>query len=82
MSPPAIVAVSIVRPDTGQPPLAVAQPTPALGTLTCAGLVVEETPLVKLMGVSATFAPDQFLIEACAPVSAGVEYVKKSFRNC
>jgi hypothetical protein len=60
---------------------AVAPPTPALGTLSCAGLVVEETPLVKLTGVSATFAPDQFLVEACAPVSAGVEYVKKSFRQ-
>jgi hypothetical protein len=52
-----------------------------LGTLTCAGLLVEETPLVKLMGVSATFAPDKFLVEACPTVSAGVDYVKKSFRQ-
>lgn len=71
--------VNITRVHCGQPRVAVAPPTPALGTLSCAGLVVAATPLVKVTGLSATCAPDKLLIEACGPVSAGVDYVNEDF---
>lgn len=74
------VSVNITSVRCGLPQLRMAPPTPALGTLTCAGLAVTDTPLVKLVQVSATFAPDKFIVAACAPVSPGVEYVRKSLR--
>lgn len=58
-----------------------APPPPSFGILICTGLLAEAIPLVKLTGVTATVAPDAFVIEACKPLSPGVEYVEKRFRQ-
>jgi hypothetical protein len=36
---------------------------------------------VKLTGVTATVAPEAFVIDACPPVSQGIQSVKKQFRQ-
>jgi hypothetical protein len=77
----AYVSVNVTLQRWRLPRLEAAPPTPAFGTLSCTGLVVEDTPLVKVLGVSDTFAPDKFIVAASAPVSAGIADISRAFRE-
>jgi hypothetical protein len=71
---------NVILADCGQPGLAAAPAVPAFGPLTCAGLVVDDTPRVRLLQVGATSGAERLIVEACTPVGAGVQSVKHLFR--
>jgi hypothetical protein len=77
----ACLQVNVTRLACGQPVLEAAPPPPRFGILVATGLVADDSPRLTLTGVTATVAPDAFIIEATRPLSAGVGYVEKFFRR-
>src|ERR1051325_9416955 len=74
------VKVNATRVTCGQAKLEVAPLPPAFGILSATGLTVNDTPLIKLVALASTVAPDKFMIEASAPVSQGINNVNAAFR--
>jgi hypothetical protein len=77
----AYLQVNVTRLAGGLLQLEAAPPLPSFGILVTTGLVADDTPRVKLLQVSATVAPERFLVEATPPLSAGLGCVKKLFRR-
>jgi hypothetical protein len=77
----AYVEINATLVKCGMPKLEVAPLRPAFGIPSCTGLVVDDTPGVKLTQVSDTVAPDKFIIEATAPVAPGIRNVNSRFRR-
>lgn len=73
--------VNVTRLACGQPTLADAPAPPSFGILVVTGLVAEDSPRLTLTGLTATVAPDAFIVEATRPLSAGIGYVERRFRR-
>jgi hypothetical protein len=73
--------VNITRVNCGLPALEWAPPPPAFGILICTGLVADDSPALKLTQVTATVAPDVFIVEASPPLSQGIQSPRHRFRQ-
>jgi hypothetical protein len=74
------VSFNATRASCGLPQVTAAPALPRLGILICTGLVVDDSSRVKLTQVSDTGDPDRFIVEACPPLSAGIQSFNKKFR--
>jgi hypothetical protein len=68
--------INVTLANCGLPMRTEAPPVPVLGKLTCAGLLVDDTPQVKLLQLGSTAAAERWVLESCAPVHAGIQNVK------
>jgi hypothetical protein len=73
------VNMTLVR--CGLPQVQTAPDWPGFGLLTCAGLVADDTPQVKLLQVGSTLAAQRLLISATAPLSPGLDNPQRGYRQ-
>lgn len=76
----AFIKVNVTRAHCGLPHLTVAPVLPVFGRLLCTGLVADASPSLTLTGLSATVAPEVFIVEATPPLSAGISFVGRRWR--
>jgi hypothetical protein len=72
--------INATRVTCGQAKLETPPLPPAFGILSATGLTVNDTPLIKLVSLADTVAPDKFMIFATPPVSQGINNLNASFR--
>jgi hypothetical protein len=77
----AYTKVNCMLVSCGMPKLEVAPLMPAFGILSSTGLVVDDTPGVKLTQVADTVAPDKFILEATPPLPAGLSSIEVLYRR-
>lgn len=68
--------VNVTLAKCGFPLRTEAPPVPVFGQQSCAGLLVTDTPQVKLLGLGSTAAGERWVLESCAPVHAGIQNVE------
>lgn len=73
--------VNVTLANCGLPEPAAAPALPLFGRLLCTGLVVDASPNITLRGLSNTLAPDAVIVEACPPLSAGISFVGRCWRQ-
>lgn len=72
--------VNAVLVQCGLPTVPMPPAVPVFGKLSCAGLLVEETPRLVLRQVSLAGGADRVIIAACHPMGQGISNVSNRFR--
>ena len=68
--------VNVTLANCGFPLRKEAPPVPVFGKLSCAGLVVDDTPQVKLLQLGSTAVAERWVLESWNPVHVGIQNVE------
>jgi hypothetical protein len=75
------IGLNVVCANCGLPQLEAAPPPPVFGLVVATGLVADDTPTVRLTQMTATVAPERFIVDASPPLSAGILKVGRRWRQ-